>query len=90
MSGFKAGKGASQGWGKKEATISRGGPGKSEQEGAGVQYGLSKYEANMNTQENEPVVCTMTDPLTGNPTERIKPRGWKSVSSKGKTFQIEK
>ena len=90
MSSWKAGKGAAQGWGKKESTISRGGPGKKQSESVGVQCGLSAYEANMNTQENEPVVDKDTNPLTGNPTERIKPRGWKSVSSKGKTFQVEK
>lgn len=90
MSSFKAGKGAAKPFASKEATISRGGPGKSETEGSGVQYGLSSYEANMDTQQNEPVVDTEVDPMTGNPTERIKPRGWDKVSAKGKPFWIEK
>jgi len=88
VSSWKAGKGADQPWAGKQSTISTGG-GKMGKEGAGVEYGLSSYQANMDTQQNEPEVCTMKDPLTGNPTERIKKRSWHSASHHGKTFQVE-
>jgi hypothetical protein len=87
MSTFKAGKGANQPWAGKEKTIA--GAGKMETEGSGVKYGLSDYQANMDTQQNEPMVDNDVDPMTGYATERIKQRKWHSASNHGKSFMVE-
>ena len=89
MSKFKAGKTGDTLEAKKKATISKTGPGKMKQgDTAGVQSGLSeRYSCNVD--ENEPKLDYGRDPMTGNATERIKPRKTTSVSSKGKTFMIE-
>lgn len=89
MSTFKAGKGPTQPWVGKEKTLSRGGNGKMETEGSGVKYGLSEYQANMDTQQNEPKLDTSIDPVNGFSPERIKKRSWHSASHHGKTFQVE-
>lgn len=89
MSNWKAGKtGDSPEVGKK-ATISKSGSGQMPgMDSPGVQSGLSAH-SKMNVDENEPSVDFARNPLTGNAQERIKPRGTKSVSKKGKSFQIE-
>ena len=87
MSTFKKGTGAGKKWAEMEKNIS--GAGKMEQEAAGVKYGLSMYEAKMDTQQNEPVVDTDVDPANGFSTERIKRRSWHSASNHGKSFLVE-
>jgi hypothetical protein len=54
----------------------------------GVEDGLSSY-SKMNVDESAPRIST-DGSHAGFATERIMPRVTKSVSSKGKTFQVEK
>lgn len=89
MSSFKAGKTGDSPEAGKKATISKSGAGKpAGRDAPGVQSGLSSHDA-MNSDEGAPVQDFARNPLTGNAGERIKPRGTKSVSNKGKTFQLE-
>lgn len=89
MSTFSAGKTGDMPEKGKKATVSKTGPGsKPSGESAGVSSGLSERYT-CNTDENEPVLNYARDPMTGNATERQKPREYTSVSSKGKTFEIE-
>jgi len=89
MSSFKAGKSGDMAEVGKKSTISKSGGGAAAgSESPGVGSGLSAY-VKMNVNENEPSVDFARDPLTGNATERIKPRGSTSVSKRGKSFQID-
>lgn len=89
MSSWKAGKTGDSPEAGKKATISKSGPGKMPgRDAPGVTSGLSEHSA-MNVDENEPGVDYARNPMTGNAQERIKPRGTKSVSKNGKSFQVE-
>lgn len=85
MSSFKAGKSAdSPEAGKKKTLSNGGGDGKMVSESAGVKTGLSE-RAPLDVDAGEPQYDMARDSLTGNATERRKPRTFTSVGQ----FQIE-
>lgn len=86
MSSFKAGKTVdSPEAGKKKTLSNGGGDGSMRTESAGVTSGLSERSA-LNTDAGEGEYDTARNSLTGNATERRKPRKFASV---GGGFQIE-
>ncbi len=86
MSSFKAGKTVDMPEAGKKKTLSNGGGnGKMASESAGIKSGLSERTA-LNSDAGEPMFDTKRNPLTGNATERKKPRTFTTVAG---GFQIE-
>lgn len=87
MSSFKAGKTVDTPEAGKKKTLSNGGGnGKmGAGESAGVKFGLSERSA-LNVDAGEPEYDTQRNKLTGNATERRKPRSYETVAG---GFQIE-
>lgn len=85
---FKAGEGGDKPLTGQKKSLSYG-QGVFQKEGTGVEYGLSDYKKVNPQTEAEPAIDYTVDSFTGNATERLKPRESDSVSSKGKSFDLE-